>query len=198
MKAETETATNKSVRVQACVPLLCALLRGAEDDGSPGPGFESCWPGLTAGAGTLTGCVGEGHTGCRSQRMGPVGGLWLSRGDSNTGTLGGWGVHSEKPPHFLSGISASQSQPCWAVLLSFCVPPQGLCTGSSTCPAGLLTAAPTHLAFTPGHSTTQSCDCLPITLWPGGDSASVHQASWHRVGMGVRFPPMTSRAEGVG
>lgn len=132
---------------------------------------------LTAGAGTLTGCVGEGHTGCRSQRMGPVGGLWLSRGDSDTGTLGELGVHSEKPPHLLSGISARQSQPCWAVLLSFCVPPQGLCAGSSARPAGLLTAAPTHLAFTPGHSTTQSCDCLPITPWPGGDSASVHQAS---------------------
>lgn len=43
MKAETETATDKSVRVQACAPLLCPLPREAEDDGSPGPGSES-WP----------------------------------------------------------------------------------------------------------------------------------------------------------
>lgn len=94
-------------------------------------------------------------------RMGPVGGLWLSRRDSDTGTLRGWGVHSEKPPTLCLGISAPQSQPCQAVLLSFCIPLQGLCTGSSTRPARLLTAAPTHPAFTPSHSTTQSCDCLP-------------------------------------
>lgn len=156
MKAET--ATSKSVRAQACAPLLCPLpgelrMTGALALGSSPAGLASL-----QGPGPQRDALGKGTQAVGLRGWGL---LWLCRGDSDTGTLVGWEVHTEEPPHLLSGISAPQSQPYRAVLLSFCVPPQGLCSGGSTRPAHLLTAAPTHLAFIPGHNTTQSCDCLP-------------------------------------
>ena len=106
--------------------------------------------------------------------MGPVGGLWLSRGDSDTGTLGEWGVHSEKPPHLLSGISAPQSQPCWAVLLSFCVPPRAFAQ-----------AAPHVL---------QVCSQLPPPIWPSlpvTAPLSPVTVSPSHCGLGVTLPLCT-------
>ena len=92
-------------------------------------------------------------------RMGPVGGLWLSRGDSDTGTLRGWGFHSEKPPTLCLGISAPQSQPCQAVLLSFCIPLQGLCTCHS-----LPLEAPTQCCPAPALASLRSLPKGPFSL----------------------------------
>lgn len=126
---EAETATSKSVRAQACAPLLCPLPGELRMTGALALGW-SRWPWPHCRAGTPTGCTGgKAHQAWSLRGWGL---LWLCRGDSDTGTLVGWEVHTEEPPHLLSGISAPQSQPYRAVLLSFCVPPQGLCSGGST------------------------------------------------------------------
>ena len=155
-------------------------------------------PGLTAEAGIPTGCAEERHTGRRSQRMGPVGGLWLSWGDSDTGTLGGGGSTVRSPPP-----SLWESQPLSPS------PTRLSCCPSASHPRAFARAAPHVLhvcsrlppPISPSLPVTAPLSPVtvsPITLWPGGDSASVYGASWHRVGMGVRFPPTASRAEGVG
>lgn len=193
MKAET--ATSKSVRAHACAPLLCPLpgelrMMGALALGSNPAGLASL-----QGPGPQRAALGKGTQAVGLRGWGL---LWLCRGDSDTGTLVGRGVHTEEPPTF-----CLESQP-------LSPSPTGLsCCPFASHPRAFARAAPhvLHICsrlpppISPSLPVTKPLSPVtvsPITLWPGGDSASVHGASWHRVGMGVRFPLTASRAEGMG
>lgn len=140
-------------------------------------------------------------------------GLWLSKGDADTLRPGnaGVGVHSEKDPLWgprsawdlcTPQAPALQGSP----LPTLCPTPEplhlqalllahpSLCAARWLCVSfGVLLNVTLH-SISPPRPVTPPTQCLPkgpvcgcvspIRLRPGGDSASVHMASWRSVGWG--------------